>query len=135
MLREEPTTQSGFFVQWSKELITFYKRNYRELKNYELSPFRADHRMKGLPIKRATFNAPFEGQAILNAEFDLGMKVLGPLGEYVFRTEFLNTFENLPEGHFTAAEIEDKGKTVQYELWTILNGFKGKKSRMKEAFK
>ena len=117
---------------WTKELKAFYKRNYEELKNYDLSPFRADHRMKGFPVKkRSSFSAPFESQAILNAEFDLGLRILGSLGEYVYRTKFIG--QNLPR-KFTALEIEEKTKTVQYELWTILNGFKGKKSRIREAY-
>ena len=119
-------------MNWTKELVGFYKRNYKELKDYDLSPFQADHRLKGFPIKKvSSFSAPFIGQAELNAEFDLALKILGPLGEYVYRTKFIG--ENLPR-KFTAKEIEEKTLTVQFELWNILNGFKGKKSRISEAY-
>ena len=120
-------------MHWTKELVGFYKRNYRELMDYDLSPFQADHRLKGFPIKKvSSFNAPFIGQAELNVEFDLALKIMGPLGEYVYRTKFIG--ENLPR-KFPAKDIEEKTLTVQGELWNILNGFKVKKSRIREAFR
>ena len=124
-------------MRWNRALINFYESYYHELKEYEISPYQVDIRMKEFPGRSGgSFRAPLEDQSILNAEFDLSMRWLGPLGEYVYRTKFLHSFENLPKGKFTVLEIEEKEKTVRRELvGFLLDSNDKKKSRMSEAYK
>lgn len=120
-------------MYWNKTLINFYQEFYAELKEYEITPYRADYRLKEFPHKENSFRAPDEDTAILNIEFDLGIKLLGELGEYVYRTQYLH--QDLPR-RFSAASIEDKVRMVKGELVKILLGFNDpKKSRMSEAYK
>lgn len=64
-------------MHWTSELVSFWIEHYYELKSYALdyhSSFYDDGDIvKGKPVYS---RAPFEMQAMLNAEFSLGLKYL-----------------------------------------------------------
>ena len=64
-------------MRWKKELVEFWVENYYSLKEYALD-YRSSFYDSGDTIKgKAVYSrAPYEMQAILNMEFDLGLRAL-----------------------------------------------------------
>jgi len=82
-------------MRWTREAIEIYIEYYYQLKGYELKPWQEKFTYRGetaIRGKGGRFRAPFETQAILNAEFDLSIKVLGKLGSLVFRLRYLDGY-------------------------------------------
>lgn len=67
----------GVLMRWTKDLVEYWIENYPSLKDYTINYHTAFYddgdKLKG---KAVYSRAPFEMQAILNAEFDLGLKAL-----------------------------------------------------------
>ncbi len=109
-------------MRWTKARVEIFIEYYTPLKEYELNPWQEEVNYSGERIvkgKGGRFRAPFEMQAILNAEFDLGIKSLGELGEKVFRLRWLDgkTLDEinklLPEPY---GEIKEKWRSVKRDL-------------------
>jgi len=110
---------------WTKALINFYETYYKELKEYVISPYQADNRLRDFPRRTgASFRAPLEDQSILNAEFDLAVKWLGPSGN-VYRTKFLEK-----KGKVTIEDRAIKRELVSF----LLDSNSRERSRMSEAY-
>jgi hypothetical protein len=84
-------------MKWTRELIEMYILNYHALKEYEVTPWEVVDVIGGELAVRGekTFRAPFETQALMNAEFDRAVKGLGELGELTFRLYYLNQFSHV----------------------------------------
>lgn len=101
-------------MKWTRQLIEMYIEKYRELKEYEVTPWQVIDVIGGQLAVRGetTFRAPFETQAIMNIEFDRAIKQLGELGELTFRMYYLN--------HNTYVERQQARRNVKRELIKIL---------------
>ena len=109
-------------MRWTKARVEIWIEYYVPLKEYELEPWSEIAEYAGERIirgKGSRFRAPFEMQAILNAEFSLAMKSLGELGEKVFRLRWLDgkTLDEinklLPAPY---QEIKEKWRSVKRDL-------------------
>lgn len=113
-------------MRWTKERIQIFIDYYYELANYELNPWQETDSYSGERIVRGKggrFRAPFEMQAILNAEFSLAMKSLGELGEQVFQLCILDKLD-IEEANkmidYPIKDIESKRRTVKRDLINYL---------------
>ena len=110
-------------MRWTVARAEIWIEYYKPLSEYELEPWSEIDEYAGERIirgKGSRFRAPFEMQAILNAEFDLAIKSLGDLGEKVFRLCILDKLD-IEEAikkidGYTVKRIKDKRRSVKRDL-------------------
>ena len=110
-------------MRWTVKLIKLWIELYDELKEYHINPWKEVYYWRGeaaIKSKGSGHRAPFENLAMMNAEFDLGIKALGKLGSQVFRLCILegkDIYEanKLIEG-YGYEEIRKRKRTVRREL-------------------
>ena len=109
---------------WTRELAEIWIEYYYPLKEYELNFWQEKFNYRGETAIRGSgsrFRAPFEMQAILNAEFDLGIKALGKLGSQVFRLRWLDGYG-----------LEEINKMLKEPYKDIRESFRTVKSKLIE---